>query len=148
MNGRSRLGSLAIAATLAFAQLAPAGHDLLVRHAVCAEHGERTHADAGDPQALAAPARDALGAIPLARPSGSLPPALRAPSVRSSSDARATDEHDHCRTLVLRGRVVPAHREIAVPRPDAPPAASPERDPAPPSIAVYRLAPKNSPPVG
>lgn len=131
MNARSRLGSLAIAAALVAGQLAPAGHDLLVRHVVCAEHGERTHASStgagASDEELAPLASDALTA---------------------ARDASRADEHEHCRTVVLRGRGVRTHAEVAVRR--APPAtATPfERDPAPPSIAILRLAPKSSPPIG
>ena len=126
MRGLSRFWLFASSAVLVCAELAPAGHALLVRHVVCAEHGEATHATAPDDGAVAPP-DDARSAV--------------------ASTTASDDEHEHCRMVVLRGRAAHSHSELAVRLAPPPALLDPSRDAAPPAIAVFRLAPKSSPPI-
>jgi hypothetical protein len=114
-------------------QVSSFAHLLVVRHAVCPEHGELIHPHEGDSASFA----DAVVS------SGVLPRVV----IRASDGA--TDDHVHCPVAMHR-------RETAVLPPCAStvaPVRAPEIEvlalntaPRPPSVALFRLAPKNSPP--
>ena len=116
--------------TLLFAQLAPLLHFALVRHAVCAEHGELIHVD-GVARFAYARAPSEVGRVLRAAP---------APSA----------EHEHEATLAVASAQV-AGFVARAPAAIAPPASleivSPSVVTLPrASFALYRLAPKTSPP--
>lgn len=129
---RSRIHGWAagiLALVLCGAELGSAGHAALVRHAICAEHGEAVHAGA---------------------------PENERASVVASSDAVVpvepavvfVDDHEHCKITAGASRIVSPDRGLpglVSPDLDAKPAA--DRIPVAPAVALFRLAPKNSPPV-
>lgn len=120
----------ALTAFATVAQVASAAHLLLERHAFCAEHGELIHTD-GRP-AAAAPGAESAGAAVASDQAG--------PSARS---------HEHCSVALERRE----RSGLAAQRAEiAPPCTQSELSPAcafGPRLAVealFRLAPKNSPP--
>lgn len=101
-------------------------HDLAVRHAVCEEHGERIEVAEAVPQH--APV-DAFAATDAA------------------TEGASAHGHDHCvvgSTVNAARNAAPADQStvIAITRGEHPPQDGPHFG----GIAVYRLAPKNSPP--
>ncbi len=117
---------LALALVALIAQASGFTHYVLVRHATCPEHGELVHATEGSPATHAD----------------------EAPGLRAS--ASGADGHDHCVFSCLRReRTALGELGRAVPLPlSAEHGAGFEHDaPPPPSIALFLLAPKNSPPV-
>lgn len=124
---RRLLPALALA-TFVAGQLASVAHAALVRHAVCADHGEAVHVSSAE--AAEVPAhRDDTDAV-------------------SGSEPAPADDHEHCSVACERRALArPGSRaSIAGHGGDAP---RPLRDAqVPPAIAIYRLAPKSSPPAG
>ena len=130
---RQRRSRTAVAAAVLclLAQVFATVHLVVVRHEVCADHGEVVHAggDHGDAPAGAAGTGDAT---------------IQA---RAAADAGHGDDDDHCRLLTERraagGGGSPSLH--ATPGVIEAKAAMPESLPARTS-ALYRLAPKISPP--
>lgn len=121
---------MAIAAALALcSQLFALAHLWLVPHTRCAEHGETVHDDGHAVQPrIAAPERTDLSASP-ATPEG------------------ATDDgHDHCQLLTDRRELAAERGTIVVRAWSFEGATFPLVERTAPSRAVYRLAPKVSPP--
>jgi hypothetical protein len=114
-------------------QFSGIAHNLLVQHATCAEHGELVHT-AGLQQT------DGVG---------SAVPADAA--VRGSAPGEAVEEHghDHCLAVAHgRGHIGLQSAGAAVSLDATPPALGSvtDGDAVAVSVALYRLAPKNSPP--
>jgi len=123
-----RLGVGALASILACSQLGGAAHFLLVRHETCPEHGELLHS-----QVRSATHHAVSG---------------RAPGVSNSEEGTGALEHEHCSVFHhQRARAVetPASRPVALLAPAAP-SAVPVSRPVTFAIALYLVAPKNSPP--
>jgi hypothetical protein len=122
--------TVALAAICLGGQLSSVAHLVQVGHVTCAEHGELVHAEAGG--AEPAPASDS--ALPAYAPVSAPPPA---------------HGHEHCLVAGLRRDFCVIHDSApAAVAPDERPIAGPEVDAtrvAP--FALFRLAPKNSPPV-
>jgi hypothetical protein len=118
---------VALAFVLLVGQASGFTHFALVRHATCPEHGELIHQPEG------APLRDA--------PSD-------APSLRDATDD-SPDGHEHCLFSCIRreratlAELEPAIRQLA---PTADATVRERRAPRPASVALFLLAPKNSPP--
>lgn len=111
-------------------QLAGVAHMALVRHVTCPEHGELLHAeDDGTPSApTPADGTASLAAL--------------------TEDSESSHGHDHCAVAIQRrAQTMPVSR-VAVAHTVSPVTeASNERAaPAMPLGAIYRLAPKSSPP--
>jgi hypothetical protein len=116
-----------LALALLSAQLGAAAHFAVVRHEVCAEHGELVHPDGG---------------VHAAAPRGaSAFPALTA------SEARGGHGHDHCVVVGTRRQALAASRAefTCLERDDGRVLPSAALAP-PPCEARFRLAPKQSPP--
>jgi hypothetical protein len=130
-----RSAAVTLAAVCLLGPILAQAHMLLVTHTQCAEHGEMLHVDglhAGD-----APV-DTRTATDVASVNGDTP--LAADS----------HEHDHC--AVASGRKTHAAIKTAggpaTAAGDPPPQRAASESPAQPApVAVYVLAPKNSPPV-
>lgn len=117
-----------VALVLGGSELGSAGHAALVRHALCAEHGEPVHAGSSVTAAGIVTVTDSV--------------------VPSESAKASPDEHDHCKILAGASRIAPSERSLAIPLSlcvDAGLAAG--EAVVDPSVAVFRLAPKTSPPV-
>ena len=128
---RMRLGVLLAALFLA-AQLLQAWHLGTVPHRLCAEHGQLEHVDEAAPDAIARVAPRIAG-VPYVLP--------RLP--------HSTQHHDHCfLSSHHRERLVPVLEPAA--QAAAPSllarAAPADSDLGHPSVALLRLAPKQSPP--
>lgn len=127
-----RSARTAIATLCLAAQAWALAHLLVIRHEVCAEHGDAVHAADVVPEASHPPA--APGADP------------DASAYRGSQREAAEDHHDHC-TWLSEHR---ADRGAPTALTTAPPIAGEAlaAPAAPPSTvrALYRLAPKISPP--
>jgi hypothetical protein len=127
---------VALAALCLVGQLSSLAHMAVVRHVACSEHGELVHADEGR---TAGPARHTASESDSALPR--LAPVPTPPSAHG---------HDHCLVTTLRRErgvlpqqshlagVAPAEQRLVGDGRDVPPVAS---------FALFRLAPKNSPPV-
>lgn len=112
-------------------------HKATERHARCPEHGEVIHVSSAS--GLAAAAVELAGA-----PADGLGAVARTPA-----DNAAGHEHEHCYlcpTSRERVGLVAAH-SLLLPIHAASSAATPSSHAAPPSLALYLLAPKTSPPV-
>jgi len=128
----SSLAVVLASVTLA-AQISSVAHMALVRHAICPEHGELIHPDelggsAGAPRALAKPDATAIQSAP------------QLPTVHG---------HDHCLLASYRRqRIIPAAGTVALvaPTPMVGDSCLVADAPRPALVALYRLAPKNSPP--
>jgi hypothetical protein len=121
--------AVAIAAlVLGGSELGSAGHAALVRHVLCAEHGEPVHAD-GVASDVDGVATATVAVVPAA------------------SAAASPDKHDHCKILGGTSRIAPRERALALllPIDGGTRIASGDATIAP-SVALFRLAPKNSPP--
>jgi hypothetical protein len=128
--------ALALASATLIAQISSIAHMALVRHAICPEHGELIHPDdlsgsAAAPKTLAKTTNPADLAI------------------QATTQFPAVHGHDHCLLASYRRqRIAMAAGTAAVARPF--PAAVGNRRmadaPRPALVALYRLAPKNSPP--
>jgi len=115
------------------AQLVALGHLLVVRHTICPEHGEAIHSESpGDAQTL-----------------GSSHEGAAADSTLGAGTPTAEHAHDHCLACTNtreRFALLPALDSmrgalfVATTRP------SPATVDAAPAVAVFLLAPKNSPP--
>jgi len=130
MPPRARTAVIALAC--AFTQLFATAHFVLVRHAICLEHGHAVDVDHDS------------------RAHARLAPASRETSIAAtSSDALHASEHEHCATACdPRSRAIGASRSALVriavaSRVVSPPEA---RAPAAFPIAILMLAPKSSPP--
>ncbi len=127
-----RSSSIGVVALFVLAQASGFAHQFVVKHTVCAEHGELVHvADMAHPGETAAAQSTA-----------------RRPSL-ASSNAAETHGHDHCLALVPRrekavlGAAQPTVANAGVGKPlrhDRPTEVRGTQ------VALYRLAPKNSPP--
>ena len=129
----ARCLTTAVACAVLLGQLAGLAHQLVVRHTACAEHGELLHAGDTSSERRLAPASDAALTA-------------RATDAFSSSD----DGHDHCLVASHRSayRAPPAAVAPASDRDGAVPLAVVAPDaPRPAAVAVFRTAPKNSPPL-
>ena len=131
-----RLGRRHVVAAVAWLILVTQGasfaHLLLVRHAVCPEHGELIHPDEVGTAAHVAPAST---------------PGNGSAAIGAADDA--SHEHGHCTVAVHRRHAisVPPARFIALlARPPVEAVQPPVSAARPAAIAIYRLAPKNSPP--
>jgi hypothetical protein len=116
-------------------QLSGFAHLVTVQHAVCPEHGEVVHGPPGGSEVALAPALALGGQLPALSP---------------SSAPAAGHEHDHCLLLSQRrGQAVPEPAPRPVRNAAQPARQVPGREVAccARSIALLRLAPKNSPPV-
>jgi len=108
-------------------------HEAAVRHVTCPEHGELVDAPLEAPHSHARPSTGSPGLF-----ASAIPPA---PPVQGK-------EHEHC--VVNLHAQVPRHRAVAklfvVTTPEAV-APCPREGPRLRSLAVYRFAPKASPPL-
>jgi hypothetical protein len=125
--------TVALAALCVVGQLSSVAHLVQVGHVTCAEHGELVHAEERAPEPAASNAASDA-ALPAVAPVSAPPPA---------------HGHEHCLVAGLR-------RDFCVTQTSAPAAvAADERQVVAPEqaaariapIALFRLAPKNSPPV-
>lgn len=131
----ARYSAAALAALFLLGPIMGYAHLLLVRHAQCPEHGELVHLG----EAAVAPEGD-IG-LESNRPGA-------ATDVVGSGHQSENHGHDHCDLVATRKAQAPLHaagpalQAAATPSPhpidDGPLAGS--------QIAIYRLAPKNSPP--
>ena len=132
----ARSSALALAALAIVAQLSGYVHLAFVEHTRCAEHGELV--DRGGGGSLSLEAGVATVATPFAR-------------VHSSSEAEHGHGHDHCLLSPFRRDrtpIVSALHASSIEGNTANEAAFAAcAAPRPTAIAVFRLAPKNSPPV-
>ena len=125
----TRAPMIAVALTALAGQVASLGHMLLVRHAICLEHGELIHSDQVDAPATSMP----RGAGPSASPAD-------APALENRG-------HVHC-ALVARRRDVHVPRLLtAVALPPMLGLAAPPCTVALLPIQTIAVAPKGSPPV-
>jgi len=111
-------------------QLSSIAHNLFVQHATCAEHGELIHPQGGIDHSPVEAGADATVAGEVA-------------------ETRDSHEHDHCLAVAHgRGHVgLDAAVAALTSAPAAPAIVSDDTAaPGPVSRALYRLAPKNSPP--
>lgn len=133
---RTRTLAASVAALCVIAQLLPIVHIVLVRHARCAVHGEVIHvsdgADHSSPDHAAPAAPSSHGAATIAH---------------AASD-HAEDAHDTCRFVGDRRDAVLATPPALAALPAYAPAATiaPAAAARLPQVALYRLAPKLSPP--
>jgi hypothetical protein len=135
-SGRRRSGlgrgfALALASCVVGAQLSSFAHLLLVKHALCPEHGELIHADER------------------ARVDTRGEPALSTAVVARESSAAAALDHAHCPLAVQRRERVAlmAPAALVSPRPATLEAVLCSRPlPSVPQCELFRLAPKGSPP--
>ena len=115
-------------------QFAAVAHFAVVRHGICATHGEAIHVDAA-----------AHGAASSAKTA-----ALAADAPCQAGEGEPDHEHDHCLVAARLREAVAAPAAHAEPRaPSAEPSADPARTcerAAQGGVAALRLAPKNSPP--
>jgi hypothetical protein len=132
MQARRALAS-AFACLYVFGAFASLVHVATIEHARCAEHGEVVHADEASAAAR-------LSARPLAASDG----------LHQGSQEEPHGDHEHCfvlapahpdvvserspSLLVLRAKERPAEGVFTLPAP------------VPPAVALWRLAPKQSPP--
>ncbi len=125
--------SLATAVAVLAAPLASIEHDATVRHVTCLEHGELIDAAPLSPAEASAPAHHHARTV-----------------AEQGHGAPGASEHDaHCLLAtwsterstpaqhLAQGDAAPPHRDPPLPAPSAP---------RPAAIALYRLAPKLSPP--
>jgi hypothetical protein len=127
-----RVGGLLLAAILVASQTAAWLHASAVTHVTCAEHGEALHA-----------------ATPAAIPEDAPAPATVVATVATGDQADTLAAHEHCASgALLRWRALtvtpPAHAVFVPPVVTALPFQT--GPPAVVTAAVYRLAPKTSPP--
>jgi len=126
-----RAAALGALLTLGGAQFGSIVHAVVAAHATCAEHGELIEAEAAD-----APAAPATG-------EGSGKESFQA------GDTGAAHGHDHCRLALSaqpRATWQQAGRAVAQPAEVEPSAVLPPGQPLPARVAVWRVAPKSSPP--
>lgn len=124
------------AATLV-AQLSALVHLGLVRHVICAEHGELIHADDVDHS----PATPAQAVSPATT--------ARTTSASGRHEGSAYHGHEHCLMAAhRRERAVPSNNGWFSFVSEPPPSDTTESSavPRPAPVAIYRLAPKSSPP--
>jgi hypothetical protein len=128
LRKRTNRWAVALAAlVLGGSELGSAGHVALVRHALCAEHGEPVHGGPPADEVVVAAATDSV-----------LP---------GESAGATTDEHEHCKILAGTSRVAPGDGGFALPLPlDGNASLAGGDATIAPSVALFRLAPKNSPP--
>jgi hypothetical protein len=132
-TGAARFASAVFAATLVASHAASFAHFLLVAHRVCPEHGELLH-----------------GGASTSHPGSRLRVSERRSSVLAGARAQAAFSHDReqCEASTIdRMRAIAAPTEaLAGPSPFEIIAGS--AAPAPPAseVALYRIAPKTSPP--
>ncbi len=121
----SRIGTVLVVVLLALSHLAGFAHFALVQHAQCPEHGDWMHVHADQPHAAASAEANWHGQDEI-------------------------DGHDHCSApTALRDRLTPGApaliatvRAQLLPRPPPPLPHTPQ----PLTAAVWRTAPKTSPP--
>lgn len=136
IRGGSRiLPALLLIALFVACQMAGLLHMAMVRHAVCPADGDLIH-----------PGSDGRAALRSAAPDEKQPASLAA-----RSTAHAEHGHDHCLLAAQRGseKLVRPVRQGALPAPaaPAPPGSTQEAPRCAGFIALFRLAPKTSPPV-
>jgi hypothetical protein len=135
LHGVARRYLLAsIACLVLVTQISTFAHLLVVRHVVCPQHGELVHADDEAPPSDGA-----------TLPSGENP---RGSAVRTGRETN--EDHVHCPVAMHRRQtsVVPAGMFTIAPARAAETAAFAFRSiPRPAPFALFRLAPKTSPPV-
>ena len=126
-----RWTAAAVTGLLLAGEVFGAAHAAVVRHAVCADHGETVHAAERPGDGAPAPSAGGEG--------DGWTSAAPAP-------AGSADEHEHCKLAATRTRLDPpalhgitAASTVAAVLPDT-------DDPVPPAEARFRLAPKSSPP--
>jgi len=125
-----RAGTPLVLAAFVASQAAAFAHQVLVRHATCVEHGEVVD----------------VGEVDEALPAG-LPERT---SARPANEADEDHAHGHCLALAQRREQfgLTAFQHSVGPVTAEHDATSPGADELPrAACAVYRLAPKNSPPV-
>jgi hypothetical protein len=125
--------STALAVVCLLGPIVAQAHMLLVQHATCAEHGELVHLDGvnGDSVGTDATASSDLTTV----------------SSASLEDAKPHG-HDHCAAASARRIQAPVDRpQLNLPAAASATAAPFDLDaPSGAPVALYRLAPKNSPP--
>ena len=135
----SRYSAVALASFMVVAQLSTFAHLLLVRHVVCPEHGELIHPDEQGGRAGAAAPSHAVAKATLPGVS----------SIQAAAERPATHGHDHCLLASHRREraTLPVCRVSAViSGPKNVGIRHVEDAPRPATVAIFRLAPKNSPP--
>jgi len=131
-----RIGGLLLAAVLVVSHTAAWLHAAAVTHVTCAEHGEAMHASApGAPHQTVDERRDAPDTV--------------VATVVTGDQGDTIAAHEHCGSgALLRWRALTVAAPAAVvfvpPAVKAPPCQT--GPPAVAAAAVYRLAPKTSPP--
>jgi len=130
---------VALAALCLVGQLFSFAHLGLVRHVTCPEHGELVHADGDALDAAAGAARSQRSQLS----EDALPSYGDVPSLPSGHG------HDHCLVTTLRRDHLahqPSHAAV-VAQPEQSIASHAGGDEPSAAFALFRLAPKNSPPV-
>lgn len=132
----ARLLAFLVTAIIIASHASSFAHLLLVEHAVCPQHGEWIHADELGAHAESAPAES---------------PQAGQSTLKAALSPEAEHAHDHCAAPSERRKYITAEpRSPAVSSPCAPsPLAMRAAEDAPRarSVALFYLAPKNSPPV-
>lgn len=123
----ARAHAALLALAFALASLLGMAHEATTRHATCAEHGELVHAPARVARSERTTAASALR--------GAAPAALHGHDHCSINATTRASSHDLRRPAIARGPL--AARDIA---------RAPRTDALAPSLALYRTAPKTSPP--
>jgi len=134
LGSASRLRAVLIASLVVLGQVSGSAHLLFSRHAICLEHGEIIHLD-----------EEISSATPVAPVAKS----RSAASVASSADVRSAEySHDHCLLVSQRReRATLSPPQISLCAASLSVGVSlPQDVPRPPWVALFRLAPKNSPP--
>lgn len=131
----SRLLAALIASLVVLGHISASAHLLFSRHAICPEHGEIIHLDEETSSATLV--------TPVAKTDS-------AASFSSRTDGQsAGHSHDHCLLISHRrerATLSLSQISLCVATPRVGGAYLPQDVPRPPSIAIFRLAPKNSPP--
>jgi hypothetical protein len=125
--------STALAVVCLLGPILAQAHMLLVRHARCAEHGELVHLDGADGDSIGTGATASSDVT----------------TVSSSSPEEAKSHgHDHCAAASARKTQAPVNcPQLTLPAASSSAAAPLDPDaPSSAPVALYLLAPKNSPP--
>jgi len=124
------VSGLLLAAVLVVSQASAWFHAVAITHVACLEHGEAIHRRVLPAEDVRAPRSDGSGAL--------------------RADLAAVAGHDHCaNAALLRWRDVALTAPVALSAfaPVAQSAAFADAPSVAPAAAVYRLAPKTSPPL-
>jgi hypothetical protein len=132
--------AIALASLTLIAQLSSFAHLALVRHVVCPEHGELIHPDEQAPSTSSPAVRVVANAAP-----------AEGVAIEAIPEAVgvAVHGHDHCLVAAHRrerATLVPRSESEIVDDPKAVARLATRDVPRPASVALFVLAPKNSPP--